>query len=83
MYRKLVAAALIIVGVFVFVFTMPMLGFWGSLIVWILFAGVSYVITASGEQESRLKNMEERIRKLEEDKVREPQVTQEKQTAQV
>ena len=40
--------------------------FWGSIIILVAFIGTSYSIVTSGGNEARLKQMEARIRKLEE-----------------
>jgi flagellar biosynthesis/type III secretory pathway M-ring protein FliF/YscJ len=66
---NLVAAGVLIVGLVVFFYTMSV-WFWGAVIIFILFLGVSFAIVAGGEKEdereARMKQMEERIKQLEE-----------------
>jgi hypothetical protein len=54
-----------IAGIFLFFYTMN-LWFWGSITILVAFIGASYAIVASGGNEAHLKQMEARIRKLEE-----------------
>jgi flagellar biosynthesis component FlhA len=72
-----------IVGLVLFFYTMSM-WFWGAVIIFIIFLGISFAIVAWGEKEdereARMKQMEERIKQLEEtQKMKEEQATSERE----
>ena len=70
MDRNLTALAVMIAGTILFFYTMS-LWLYGSIIILISSIGVALAIGVSGEREERIKQLEDRIRKLEAEKEKE------------
>ena len=65
MDRSIGALIIVIVGVFLFFYTLE-IWFLGSILFLIVFGGAALAFILRGEIEDRMKRMEERIRELEE-----------------